>query len=173
MIWWINFRGITRRETSSPLPRKENTGICSNRITRKNSRVINVDLVTRLLVIKYRGCLQRIGGFGGGGGGKIFFFGAGMSTKKKIVECQRRIRSSPATGVIWAFRAQRGQKISKRVPGASRPRGPKKFKTESKMSQNGLFDSVLTFRTPWAERSQELPSDSLGHFGPEGPRWPL
>ena len=78
----------------------------------------------------------------------------------------------PATGVIWALRAQKWQRDSE-ISSA-----PKKSKTESKKSQNrqflSYFDSFSTpfwaFWAPVAERPRELISDSLCHFGPEGPK---
>ena len=56
--------------------------------------------------------------------------------------------SGPATGVIWALRAQSGKKSPKRE--ASRPQGSKKSQTESKTSQNWLFFNYFdSFSTPF------------------------
>ena len=52
----------------------------------------------------------------------------------RMVHHQVLRSSSPATGVIWALRAQRPKKVRKWVPGASRPRGVEKVEKESKKS---------------------------------------
>ena len=59
--------------------------------------------------------------------------------------------SSPATGVIWALRAQSRKKVRKWVPGASRPRGSKKSKKSPKeWVQNPFLGGVsfVRFSTP-------------------------
>ena len=86
----------------------------------------------------------------------------------------------PATGVIWALRAQSRKKVRKGVPGASRPRGSKKSQTESKTSQNRLFFSYSdsfstpfwTFWTPGAERPRDSFSDFFLTLGPKAPNDP-
>ena len=50
----------------------------------------------------------------------------------------------PATGVIWALRAQIWKKSPKMSSRGLLAPGPKKSKTESKKSQNRLFLTILT-----------------------------
>ena len=64
----------------------------------------------------------------------------------------------PATGLIWALRAQKvGKKVRKWVPGTSRPRGAKKSKRSRKRVE---IDNFLTISTRFRLR--------FGLFGPRG-----
>ena len=84
----------------------------------------------------------------------------------------------PATGVIWALRAQswkKSRKMSSR--GLSAPR-PQKSQTESKKSRKTVdFDSFSTrfstFCAPGPRGPGNSFSDSFSNFGPGGPKRPL
>ena len=86
----------------------------------------------------------------------------------------------PATGVIWALRAQSWKKSPKMSSqGLSAPRS-KKSRTESKKSQNRLFFNYFdSFSTPFSTFWVPGPrgpgnsfSDSFSNFGPKGPNDP-
>ena len=83
---------------------------------------------------------------------------------------------SPATGVIWALRAQSPKKVRKWVPRSSQPRGSKKSKGVEKESKLTIFvdflDSFSTFSTPGAERPGNPFSDFFWTLGPKGPNDP-
>ena len=93
-----------------------------------------------------------------------------------LIFCGQGLRKLlPATGVIWALRAQSYKKSRKM---SSRGRGPKKSKTESEKGSkstvfSNYFDSFLTpFSTFWAPRPRgpgNSLSDSFPTLGPEGP----
>ena len=71
--------------------------------------------------------------------------------------------SSPATGVIWALRAQSPKKVRKWVPGASRAWGSKKSRKRVKNSQ---------FWTPFSTGPGNPFSDFSWTLGPKGPNDP-
>ena len=94
-------------------------------------------------------------------------------------EQTRHLRSSsPATGVIWALRAQSPKKSEKGFPG---PLGPGVEKVEKESKKSPKIDYFWTFwhsfstlfrlfRTPGAERPQEPLLGLFLDFGPEGPK---
>ena len=86
----------------------------------------------------------------------------------------------PATGVIWALRAESCKQSSKMGSRALPAPRPKKSRTESKKSQNRQFLSILTlFRLRFGlfgPRGREGPGTHFrtlfATFGPKGPNDP-
>ena len=76
--------------------------------------------------------------------------------------------------------AQSPKKVSERVPGASRPRGPKKSENNRKSTIfqvfflvfNPVFDFFLTFSVPRSQEAREPFSRLFSDFGPKGPNDP-
>ena len=105
--------------------------------------------------------------------GKLFAY-------SRILDLQLR-SSSPATGVIWALRAQSSKNNPKCVPRASPPRGSKKSKRAyqkrvQKEKKQSILDCFLTFLRLFRPRGREAPGTHFRpffDFGPEGPKWPL
>ena len=88
----------------------------------------------------------------------------------------------PATGVIWALRAQMtpGKRVRKWVPGASRPGGPKSRKRSRKRVKIVEKQSILTLfqlrLRLFGRRGREAPGTHcptlFPTLGPEGPNDP-
>ena len=100
--------------------------------------------------------------------------------KKKAPEkSARTLRARlPATGVIWALRAQSRKKVLKMSPWALSAPGVQKVQNgvenESKSTIFQLFrlvfDSVLDFLGPGSRGPGDSFSDVFSDFGPEGPK---